>query len=78
MVVRARGSLNYRDPMVLKGGGRGSDEARRHTLSAGAARSLPWRRVTRFKHSDRVIGTFHRAGLRTLSADYLTEGLAPT
>jgi NADPH:quinone reductase-like Zn-dependent oxidoreductase len=41
MRVRAS-SLNYRDLMVLKGGGRGPTKLGVVPLSDGAVRSLPW------------------------------------
>jgi len=41
MRVRAS-SLNYRDLMVLKGGGRGPTKLGALPLSDGGARSLPW------------------------------------
>ena len=57
--VRAS-SLNYRDLMVLKGGGRGPTKLGVVPLSDGAGEvAAIGDGVTRVKVGDRVIGTFH-------------------
>src|SRR5258707_15474184 len=59
MRVRAS-SLNYRDLMVLKGGGRGPTKLGVVPLSDGAGEvAAIGKEVTRVKLGDRVIGTFH-------------------
>ena len=59
MRVRAS-SLNYRDLMVLKGGGRGPTKLGVVPLSDGAGEvAAIGDGVTRVKLGDRVIGTFH-------------------
>jgi NADPH:quinone reductase-like Zn-dependent oxidoreductase len=59
MRVRAS-SLNYRDLMVLKGGGRGPTNLGVVPLSDGAGEvAAVGDGVTRVKLGDRVIGTFH-------------------
>src|SRR5712672_1606986 len=76
MRVRA-GSLNYRDLMVLKGGGRGPTKLGVVPLSDGAGEvAAIGDGVTRIKLGDRVIGTFHPRWLGgPLIADYLTDRL---
>ena len=59
MRVRAS-SLNYRDLMVLKGGGRGPTKLGVVPLSDGAGEvAAIGERVTQVKMGDRIIGTFH-------------------
>ena len=59
MRVRAT-SLNYRDLMVLKGGGRGPTKLGVVPLSDGAGEvAAIGGGVTRVTPGDRVIGTFH-------------------
>jgi NADPH:quinone reductase-like Zn-dependent oxidoreductase len=59
MRVRAS-SLNYRDLMVLKGGGRGPTKLGVVPLSDGAGEvAAIGDGVTRVRLGDRVIGTFH-------------------
>jgi NADPH:quinone reductase-like Zn-dependent oxidoreductase len=74
--VRAS-SLNYRDLMVLKGGGRGPTKLGVVPLSDGAGEvAAIGDGVTRVKLGDRVIGTFHPRWFGgPLSADYLTDRL---
>ena len=76
MRVRAS-SLNYRDLMVLKGGGRGPTKLGVVPLSDGAGEiAAIGDGVTRVKVGDRVIGTFHPRWFGgPLSADYLTDRL---
>ncbi len=76
MRVRAS-SLNYRDLMVLKGGGRGPTKLCVVPLSDGAGEvAAIGDGVTRVKLGDRVIGTFHPRWFGgPLSADYLTDRL---
>jgi NADPH:quinone reductase-like Zn-dependent oxidoreductase len=76
MRVRAS-SLNYRDLMVLKGGGRGPTKLGVVPLSDGAGEvAAIGDGVTRVKLGDRVIGTFHPRWFGgPLSADYLTDRL---
>jgi hypothetical protein len=76
MRVRAS-SLNYRDLMVLKGGGRGPTKLGVVPLSDGAGEvAATGDGVTRVKLGDRVIGTFHPRWFGgPLSADYLTDRL---
>jgi NADPH:quinone reductase-like Zn-dependent oxidoreductase len=76
MRVRAS-SLNYRDLMVLKGGGRGPTKLGVVPLSDGAGEvAAIGNGVTRVKLGDRVIGTFHPRWFGgPLSADYLTDRL---
>ena len=76
MRVRAS-SLNYRDLMVLKGGGRGPTRLGVVPLSDGAGEvAAVGDGVTRVKLGDRVIGTFHPRWFGgPLSADYLTDRL---
>ena len=72
--VRAN-SLNYRDLMVLKGGGRGPTKLGVMPLSDGAGEvAAIGEGVTLVKVGDRVIGTFHPRWFGgPLSADYLTD-----
>ena len=72
--VRAS-SLNYRDLMVLKGGGRGPTKLGVMPLSDGAGEvAAIGEGVTLVKVGDRVIGTFHPRWFGgPLSADYLTD-----
>src|SRR6476660_3348616 len=79
MRVRAS-SLNYRDLMVLKGGGRGPTKLGVIPLSDGAGEvAAVGDGVIRFKPGDRVIGTFHPRWFGgPLSAEYLTDRLVPT
>jgi NADPH:quinone reductase-like Zn-dependent oxidoreductase len=76
MRVRAS-SLNYRDLMVLNGGGRGPTKLGVVPLSDGAGEvAAIGDGVTRVKLGDRVIGTFHPRWFGgPLSADYLTDRL---
>src|SRR5439155_13536729 len=76
MRVRAS-SVNYRDLMVLKGGGRGPTKLGVIPLSAGAGEvAAMGDGVTRVKLGERVIGTFHPRWFGgPLSADYLTDRL---
>jgi NADPH:quinone reductase-like Zn-dependent oxidoreductase len=76
MRVRAS-SLNYRDLMVLKGGGRGPTKPGVVALSDGAGEvAAIGERVTRVKVGDRIIGTFHPRWFGgPISADYLTDRL---
>src|SRR5712672_917907 len=76
MRVRAS-SLNYRDLMVLKGGGRGPTKLGVVPLTDGAGEvAAIGDGVTRVKLGDRVIGTFHpRSFGGPLSADCLTDRL---
>src|SRR5438128_1731369 len=78
ILMRARASsLNYRDLMVLKGGGRGPTKLGVVPLSDGAGEVAGiGDGVTRVKLGDRVIGTFHPRWFGgPLSADYLTDRL---
>src|SRR6266851_1530607 len=76
MRVRAS-SLNYRDLMVLKGGGRGPTKLGVVPLSDGAGEvAAIGDGVTRVKLGDRIIGTFHPRWFGgPLSADYLSDRL---
>ena len=76
MRVRAS-SLNYRDLMVLRGGGRGPTKLGVVPLSDGAGEvAAIGDGVTRVKLGDRVIGTFHPCWFSgPLSAVYLTDRL---
>jgi NADPH:quinone reductase-like Zn-dependent oxidoreductase len=76
MRVRAS-SLNYRDLMVLKCGGRGPTKLGVVPLSDGAGEvEAIGERVTRVKVGDRIIGTFHLRWFGgPISADYLTDRL---
>jgi NADPH:quinone reductase-like Zn-dependent oxidoreductase len=74
--VRAT-SLNYRDLMVLKGGGRGPTKLGIVPLSDGAGEvAAIGDRVSRAAVGDRVIGCFHPRWFGgPISADYLTDRL---
>jgi NADPH:quinone reductase-like Zn-dependent oxidoreductase len=76
MRVRAS-SLDYRDLMVLKGGGRGPTKLGVVPLSNGAGEvAAIGEGVTRVKLGEWVIGTFHPRWFGgPLSADYLTDRL---
>ena len=76
MRVRAS-SLNYRDLMVLKGGGRGPTKLGVIPLSDGAGEvAAIGDGVTRVRLGDRVVGCFHLRWFGgPLSADYLTDRL---
>jgi len=78
ILVRVRAtSLNYRDLMVLKGGGRGPTKLGVVPLSDGAGEvAAVGDGVTRFAVGDRVIGCFHpRWFSGPIKADYLTDRL---
>src|SRR5882762_4306365 len=68
-------SLNYRDLMVLKGGGRGPTKLGVVPLSDGAGEvAAMGDGVTRVKLGDRVIGTYHPRWFDgPLNGDYLTD-----
>jgi hypothetical protein len=76
MRVRAS-SLNYRDLMVLKGGGRGPTKLGVVPLSDGAGEvAAVGARVTRVKIGDRIIGAFRPRWFGgPITADYLTDRL---
>src|SRR3984893_12100041 len=76
MRVRAS-SLNYRDLMVLKGGGRGPTKLGVVPLSDGAGEvAAIGEGVTRVKLGDRVIGTFPPRWFGgPIKPDYLTDRL---
>jgi NADPH:quinone reductase-like Zn-dependent oxidoreductase len=76
MRVRAS-SLNYRDLMVLKGGGRGPTKLGVVPLSDGAGEvAALGDGVTRVKLGDRIISTFHPRWFGgPLKPDYLTDRL---
>jgi NADPH:quinone reductase-like Zn-dependent oxidoreductase len=76
MRVRAS-SLNYRDLMVLKGGGRGPTKLGVVPMSDGAGEvAAIGDGVTRVKVGDPIAGTFHPRWLGgPLTADYLTDRL---
>ena len=76
MRVRAS-SLNYRDLMVLKGGGRGPKKLGVVPLSDGAGEvSAIGDGVTRVKVGDRIAGCFHPRWFGgPISPDYLTDRL---
>jgi len=76
MRVRAS-SLNYRDLLVLRGGGRGPTREGVVPLSDGAGEvAAVGDRVRRVKIGDRIIGTFHPRWFGgPLTADYLTDRL---
>jgi len=74
--VRAT-SLNYRDLMVLRGGGRGPTKLGVVPLSDGAGEvAAVGNGVTRFAVGDRVIGCFHPRWFGgPIKPDYLTDRL---
>src|SRR5215471_10032540 len=75
MQVRAS-SLNYRDLMVLKGGGRGPTKMGVVPLSDGPVRSRQSEGVTRVKIGDRIAGCFHPRWFGgPIKPDYLTDRL---
>src|SRR5215472_12617108 len=76
MRVRAS-SLNYRDLMVLKGGGRGPTKLGVIPLSDGAGEvAAVGDGVTRVKVGDRIAGCFHPRWFGgSISPDYLTDRL---
>jgi NADPH:quinone reductase-like Zn-dependent oxidoreductase len=76
MRVRAS-SLNYRDLMVLKGGGRGPTKLGVVPLSDGAGEvAAIGDGVTRAKIGDRIAGCFHPRWLGgPIKPDYLTDRL---
>src|SRR6266403_1428140 len=81
ILVRVRAtSLNYRDLMVLKGGGRGPTKLGVVPLSDGAGEiAAVGDGVTRFTVGDRVIGCFHPRWFGgPIKADYLTARLGAT
>src|ERR1700680_3958857 len=76
VLMRVRpSSLNYRDLMVLKGGGRGPTKVGVVPLSDGAVEVVALGDgVTRFAVGDRVIGCFHPRWFGgPIKADYLTD-----
>jgi NADPH:quinone reductase-like Zn-dependent oxidoreductase len=79
MRVRAS-SLNYRDLMVLKGGGRGPTKIGVVPLSDGAGEvAAIGEGVTRVKIGDRIAGCFHPRWFGgPIKPDYLTDRSAPT
>jgi NADPH:quinone reductase-like Zn-dependent oxidoreductase len=79
MRVRAS-SLNCRDLMMLRGGGRGPTRLGVIPLSDGAGEvAAVGDRVTRIKVGDRIIGTFHPRWFGgPITADYLTDRLGAT
>jgi NADPH:quinone reductase-like Zn-dependent oxidoreductase len=79
ILLRVRAcALNYRDLMVLKGGGRGPAKIGVVPLSDGAGEvAAVGDGVTRVKTGDRVIGAFHPRWFGgPLTEDYLTDRLA--
>jgi NADPH:quinone reductase-like Zn-dependent oxidoreductase len=76
MRVRAS-SLNYRDLMVLKGGGRGPTKPGVVPLSDGAGNvAAVGDRVSRVKVGDRITGIFHPHWFGgPITPDYLTDRL---
>ena len=76
MRVRAS-SLNYRDLMVLKGGGRGPTKFGVVPLSDGAGEvAAIGAGVTRVKVGDRIAGTFHPRWFGgPIRPEYLTDRL---
>jgi NADPH:quinone reductase-like Zn-dependent oxidoreductase len=70
-------SLNYRDLMVLKGGGRGPTKLGVVPLSDGAGEvAAIGDRVTRVKISDRIAACFHPRWFGgPIKPDYLTDRL---
>jgi len=78
ILVRVRAtSLNYRDLMLLKGGGRGPTKLGVVPLSDGAGEVVArGDGVTRFAVGDRVVGCFHPRWFGgPIKADYLTDRL---
>src|ERR1700738_4957810 len=78
ILVRVRAtSLNYRDLMVLKGGGRGPTKLGVTPLSDGAGEvAAVGDGVSRFAVGDRFIGCFHPRWFGgPIKADYLTDRL---
>src|SRR6202795_3818200 len=78
ILVRVRAtSLNYRDLMVLKGGGRGPTKLGVVPLSDGAGEvAAVGDGVSRFAVGDKVIGCFHPHWFGgPIKADYLTDRL---
>src|SRR3984893_8842397 len=78
VLVRVRASsLNYRDLMVLKGGGRGPTKLGVVPLSDGAGEvAAIGDGVTRVKVGDRIAGTFHPRWFGgPIKPDYLTDRL---
>ena len=77
MRVRAS-SLNYRDLMVIKGGGRGPRKPGVVPLSDGAGEvAAIGDGVTRVKVGDRIAGTFHPRWLGgPIRPEYLTDRLS--
>src|SRR3989440_8357836 len=79
ILIRVRASsLNYRDLMVLKGGGRGPTKIGVVPLSDGAGEVAEiGEGVTRAKISDRIAGCFHPRWFGgPINPDYLTDRLA--
>ena len=76
MRVRAS-SLNYRDLMVLKGGGRGPTKIGVVPLSDGAGEvAAVGEEVTRVKGGDRIAGCFHPRWFGgPINPEYLTDRL---
>ena len=76
MRVRAS-SLNYRDLMVLKGGGRGPTKLGVIPLSDGAGEvAAIGNEVTRIKVGDRIVGCFHPRWFGgPIKPEYLTDRL---
>ena len=78
ILVRVRAtSLNYRDLMVLKGGGRGPTKQGVVPLSDGAGEVVAvGERASRFAVGDRVIGCFHPRWFGgPIKPDYLSDRL---
>jgi NADPH:quinone reductase-like Zn-dependent oxidoreductase len=78
LLVRIRAtSLNYRDLMVLKGGGRGPTKQSVVPLSDGAGEVVAvGERTSRFAVGDRVIGCFHPRWFGgPIKPDYLSDRL---
>jgi len=78
VLVRVRASsLNYRDLMVLKGGGRGPTKPGVIPLSDGAGEvAAIGDEVTRVKVGDRIAGCFHPRWFGgPIKPDYLTDRL---
>ena len=78
VLMRVRASaLNYRDLMVLKGGGRGPTKIGVVPLSDGAGEvAAIGEGITRVKQGDRVIGIFQPRWFGgPLKPDYLTDRL---